>query len=86
MLKGTAISIAPVLSLCSVANRSIQTDKLPLAWKVSNTFQFSKDQVVMNRGIADKFLLLAKCWKESYITIELLPTWNALIHQCKIMQ
>ena len=40
----------------------------------------------MNHATIDQFPcypLLAKCWKESYI-IELLPTWNASIHQYKI--
>ena len=84
MLKGTATSVALVPTM--LFNRSIQTGKLPSAWKVSNIVPIPKGQVVMNHVTIDQFPcypLLAKCWKESYI-IELLPTWNASIHQYKI--
>ena len=40
MLKGTATSIAPVLTM--LFNRSIQTGKLPSAWKVSNIVPIPK--------------------------------------------
>ena len=75
MLKGTATSIAPVLTMLFNRLGRYQISCL-----------FPKDQVVMNHATTDQFPcypLLAKCWKESYI-IELLPTWNVSIHQYKI--
>lgn len=59
-LKGTTISIAPVLTM--LFNHSIQTGKLPSAWKNYQTScQF---QLVINHATTDQFLSLAKCWKE----------------------
>ena len=40
MLKGTATSVASVLTM--LFNRSIQNGKLPLAWKVSNIVPIPK--------------------------------------------
>ena len=53
MLKGTATSIAPVLTM--LFNHSIQTGKLPSAWKVSNIVPIPKGS---SRQLQTNFLII----------------------------
>ena len=72
LLKGTAISIAPILT--TLFDRSIQTGKLPSAWKASNIVPIPKGSISEEPSNYRPISLLSKCWKESY-TIELIvPT------------
>ena len=82
MLKETRISIAPVLTMLFI--HSIQTGKLPSAWKASNMLPIPKESIRTMHLQTNLVVIHLTKLLERIIMIELLPTLNALIHQCRI--